>query len=110
MVAASTGFGHLILNEKLTVHGNNAQRSHQMQKQQQDMRKIIANMERTRKNGPRNMFFIVGGYQGVAKIARDRTRTEQQKPSNIPQKKGNHQIHHRKRKPSNIPQKKETIN
>ena len=33
------------------------------------------------------MFSIVGGYQGVAKIARDRTRTEQQKPSNIPQKK-----------------------
>ena len=56
------------------------------------------------------MFSIVGGYQGVAKIARDRTRTEQQKPSNIPQKKetikyttekGNHQIYHLK---------KETIN
>ena len=60
------------------VRAKSAQRSHQMPKQQQDMRKTIANMERTRKNGSRNMFSIVGGYQAVAKIARDRTRTEQQ--------------------------------
>ena len=59
------------------VRAKSAQRSHQMSKQQQDMRKTIANMERTQKNGSRNMFSIVGGYQGVAKIARDRTRTEQ---------------------------------
>ena len=51
------------------------------------------------------MFSIVEGYQGVAKIARDRTRTEQQKPSNIRQEKetikyttekGNHQIYNKK--------------
>ena len=67
-----------IFNGFSVVRAENAQRSHQMSKQQQDMRKTIANMERTRKNGSRSLFSIVGGYQAVAKIARDRTRTEQQ--------------------------------
>ena len=49
-----------------------------MSNQQQDTRKTTENIERTRKNRLRNMVCTVGGDPGAAKIARDRTRTEQQ--------------------------------
>ena len=59
------------MNEKLTVHGKNAQRSHKMSNQQQDTRKTTEDIERTRKNRLRNMVCTVGGDPGAAKIARD---------------------------------------
>ena len=57
----------LVYTKTKRVHAKNAQRSHQMSKQEQDTRQIIENIERTRKNSLRTCNVLWGATQGLTK-------------------------------------------